>query len=299
MSLKYLFTLVLLAPRYARQSQKQGDKRSLLAISIDIVFCYVKYKVMGHTYLNKNIGTLSDEKRCELIEQLSNKAEYYKKYFENWRFLNKYSGFEWQKSRKKIKKRAKAYIKQYHMGKHCTFQYGVMFIFEHLHVGKLSIGDHIFFARNVDIDITGDLSIGDGVKISENVKILTHNHELDYTQIESDYGLIETPLVIKDNVGIGARAVIMPGVSEIGRRAFIATGAVVKKQVPPYAIIMGNPARVVGFRYTPEQILEFEEDEYPVEERLPDNVLEANYKKYYLDKLQGIKHFLDYNSDVL
>lgn len=292
MSLKYLFKLILLAPKYAKQSQKEGDKRSLLTICIDIVSFYMKYKVSGHTYLSKNVGSLSEEKKCELIEQLSYKKEYYKQYYENWKFLNKYSGLEWQKSSKRIKKRAKAYIKRYHTGKHCSFQYGVMFIFEHKTIGKLTIGDHIIFARDVDIDITGDLVIGDGVKFSENVKILTHNHELDYTQIESDHGLIETPLAIKDNVGIGARAVIMPGVSEIGRRAMIATGAVVKKQIPPYAMVMGNPARVVGFLYTPDQILEFEEDEYPIEERLPEEVLVANYKKYYLDKLQEIKQFL-------
>ena len=149
------------------------------------------------------------------------------------------------------------------------------------------------FARDVDIDYTGDLIIEDNVKISEGVKILTHNHDLDYTQVdESGHSLIKTPLVIKDNVRIGARSVFLPGVSEIGRRAMIATGAVVKKQIPPYAIVMGNPARVVGFRYTPDQILEFEEDEYPIEERLPEEVLVANYKKYYLDKIQEIKQFL-------
>ena len=149
------------------------------------------------------------------------------------------------------------------------------------------------FARDVDIDYTGDLIIEDNVKISEGVKILTHNHDLDYTQVdESGHSLIKTPLVIKDNVRIGARSVFLPGVSEIGRRAMIATGAVVKKQIPPYAIVMGNPARVVGFRYTPDQILEFEEDEYPIEERLQEEVLVANYKKYYLDKIQEIKQFL-------
>ncbi len=292
MSLKYLFKLILLTPKYARQSQKEGDKRSLLTICIDIVSFYVKYKVKGHAYLSKNVGSLSEEKRCELIEQLSYKKEYYKQYYENWKFLNKYSGLEWQKSSKRIKKRAKAYIKRYHTGKHCTFQYGVMFIFEHYHVGKLIVGDHVLFARDVDIDITGDLAIGDSVKLSENVKILTHNHDLDYIQEESGFGLIKTPLVIKDNVGIGTRAIIMPGVNEIGRRAMIASGAVVKKQVPPYAVVMGNPARVVGFRYTPDQILEFEEEEYPIEERLPEEVLITNYKKYYLDKLLEIKQFL-------
>ena len=72
----------------------------------------------------------------------------------------------------------------------------------------------------------------------------------------------------------------------------ISTSAVVKRQVPPYAIVMGNPARVVGFRYPPAMIAEFEEENYSEKERIPLAVLEENYKKYYLDKLQEIKQFL-------
>lgn len=250
MSLKYLFKLILLTPKYARQSQKEGDKRSLLTICIDIVSFYVKYKVKGHTYLSKNVGSLSEEKRCELIEQLSYKKEYYKQYYENWKFLNKYSGLEWQKSSKRIKKRAKAYIKRYHTGKHCTFQYGVMFIFEHYHVGKLIVGDHVLFARDVDIDITGDLTIGDGVAISEGAKILTHSHDVFHSK--NDIELIpfsnrayETPLKIGKNVRIGTHAIIMPGVKEIGDNSFISAGAIVTKSVPERVVVAGNPAQVI------------------------------------------------------
>ena len=57
-------------------------------------------------------------------------------------------------------------------------------------------------------------------------------------------------------------------------------------------LVMGNPARVVGFRYPPAVIAEFEEENYPEEERIPIEVLEDNYKKYYLSKLSEIKSYL-------
>ena len=72
----------------------------------------------------------------------------------------------------------------------------------------------------------------------------------------------------------------------------ISAGSVVRRAVPPYAIVMGNPARVVGFRYPPAVIAEFEEENYPEEERIPIEVLEDNYKKYYLSNLSEIKSYL-------
>ena len=129
--------------------------------------------------------------------------------------------------------------------------------------------------------------------MSEGTKILTHNHTTDFlSRGDLSHGAIFTPLTIQDRASTGTRVLIMPGVEEIGRGAMISAGAVVRKKVPPYAIVMGNPSRVVGFRYTPDQILELEEDEYPAEYRLSEEVLIENYKKYYLDKLQEIKQFL-------
>ena len=132
----------------------------------------------------------------------------------------------------------------------CQIQYGVMFIAEHFHIGNLKIGDHVLFARDVDVDITGDLTIGDGVAISEGAKILTHAH--DTFNAKDDEELIplsnrayETPLEIGKNVRIGARAIILPGVKSIGENSVIAAGSVVTKSVPERVVVSGNPAQVV------------------------------------------------------
>lgn len=92
---------------------------------------------------------------------------------------------------------------------------------------------------------------------------------------------------IGDNVRIAAGALVL-GALKIGRGATIAPGAVVMRNVPPYAIVMGNPAKVVGFNKTPEEIIAFEKLEYPEGERLPLKTLEKNYNKYYIERREEI-----------
>jgi virginiamycin A acetyltransferase len=63
-----------------------------------------------------------------------------------------------------------------------------------------------------------------------------------------------TPLDIGHDVWIGDNAIILATVKSIGTGAVIAAGAIVNKDVPPYALVLGNPARVVRFRFSPETI---------------------------------------------
>lgn len=97
-------------------------------------------------------------------------------------------------------------------------------------------------------------------------------------------------VLVDEDVWMGARVTLLAGV-HIGRGAEIGTGAVVRGKVPPYAVVIGNPAKVVGFRFTPEEIIEHEKMLYPEEERLPLELLEKNYKKYFLDHIKEIKAY--------
>lgn len=266
MKISYLFRLILHASQYAKQSQKKGDKRSVSAIRKDMVSLYQKYGINASEYLSHGMGTISVEERKEILNKLSVQKENLKKYDENRRFLAKYSGMEWEKTRKKRRRRKNAYINHYHMGKHCQVQYGVTFIAEHLHEGKLLIGDHVLFGREIDIDFTGDLKICDGVSIAEGCKILTHDH--DYFGLYDDDALIpnathrahNTPLTIRDNALIGARSIIMAGVTEIGENAMISAGSVITKPVPANCIVSGNPAQVVG-KISPKARIYFRHNE--------------------------------------
>ena len=103
---------------------------------------------------------------------------------------------------------------------------------------------------------------------------------------------ILSPLLIHDHVWIGARSIIQPGVKVIGRSAIVGAGSIVRSSIPPYAVALGNPARIVGFVLTPEEVVEYEKSHYLDCERLPLEVLQKNYEKYYLNRIGEIKHLL-------
>lgn len=85
----------------------------------------------------------------------------------------------------------------------------------------------------------------------------------------------------------------MSGVT-IGRGSEVGSGSgsVVRSSVPPYSVVIGNPAKVVGFRFTPNEIIEHEKVLYENDERLPQDVLEKNYEKYFLKRIKDIKQFI-------
>lgn len=97
-------------------------------------------------------------------------------------------------------------------------------------------------------------------------------------------------VIVEEDVWMGARVTLLSG-ARVGRGAEIGTGAVIRGKVPPYAVVIGNPAKVVGFRFTPEEIIEHETALYPEKDRLPLDLLESNYKKYFLDHIKEIKAY--------
>jgi maltose O-acetyltransferase len=91
--------------------------------------------------------------------------------------------------------------------------------------------------------------IGEHVMMGPEVVILDRNHRFDDpTRPIGEQGETESrPPVIGNNIWIGTRAIILPGV-RVGDGAIIGAGSVVTKDVAPYTIVGGNPAKVVGFR---------------------------------------------------
>ena len=97
-------------------------------------------------------------------------------------------------------------------------------------------------------------------------------------------------VIIEEDVWIAANVTILSGVT-VGRGSAIGAGSVVRKNVPPYSIVIGNPAKVVGFKFTPEEIIEHEKELYLECERLPMEKLESNYNKYFICRYKEIKEF--------
>lgn len=111
----------------------------------------------------------------------------------------------------------------------------------------MSIGDRSSIGINSRIN--GAVRIGNDVMMGPEVMIYTRNHRSDRTDVPMiRQGVTEEKeVVIEDDVWIGARAIILPGVL-VGKGSIVAAGAVVAKDVPRYSIVGGVPARVIRSR---------------------------------------------------
>ena len=108
---------------------------------------------------------------------------------------------------------------------------------------NVRIGKHSSIGHHAILDGRKGLTIGQNVNLSTGVWIWTLEHDPQ----SPDFGTTGGPVVIEDYAWVSCRAVILPGV-RIGKGAVVAAGAVVTKDVPPYAIVGGVPAKVIGQR---------------------------------------------------
>lgn len=93
----------------------------------------------------------------------------------------------------------------------------------------------------------------------------------------------ETDIIVEEDVWIGARVTLLAG-AHIGRGTVIGANSLVNKEVPPYAVAVGSPVRIVASKFTLEQILEHEKALYPEEKRFTRAYLEELFKTYYQGK---------------
>jgi len=126
----------------------------------------------------------------------------------------------------------------------------VIIVPSHYHKdASIKIGDNVSIASFALIDYSGDLTIGDHCTISEGVKIYTHTHKFPPNVLDiKKTDIVRTTLKIDSYVWIGANAIILPSVTHIGKGAIIGAGSVVTKNIQPYDIVAGNPAKKISHR---------------------------------------------------
>jgi acetyltransferase-like isoleucine patch superfamily enzyme len=113
--------------------------------------------------------------------------------------------------------------------------------------GFIRIGNGTYLNRNTEVVAATSVSIGRDCKIARDVIIMdTDQHALPGAELEA------APIVIEDRVWIGARAIILKGVT-IGHDAVVGAGSVVTRDVPPRAVVAGVPARQLAKRSTVSQ----------------------------------------------
>ncbi|WP_394346941.1 acyltransferase [Pedobacter metabolipauper] len=108
---------------------------------------------------------------------------------------------------------------------------------------KLVIGKNTTVNRKCHLDSRGKISIGDNVSISPECVLITGDHEVN----SPDFRYRSAPIVIHDYAWLGTRAMILPNVT-IGTGAVVCAGAIVTKDVEPYSIVGGVPAKKIGER---------------------------------------------------
>jgi len=113
---------------------------------------------------------------------------------------------------------------------------------------ELRIGAGTWIGQQCFFHAAGGILIGENVGIGPGVKILTSVHaEAGRTLPILHAPLAFAPVHIEDDADLGVGAIVLPGV-RVGRGAQVGAGAVVTRDVPPYAVVAGNPARVLRER---------------------------------------------------
>lgn len=132
------------------------------------------------------------------------------------------------------------------MEQRCVLQQGVWFLI-HSDEASLHVGEYTFIGRDVEIEVSTSILIGRHCLIGPGVYITDHNHDLSARGPMFQAPCIHGPVTIEDNVWIGARAIILPGVT-IESGAVVGAGAVVTRSVARDTIVVGVPARPIRSR---------------------------------------------------
>lgn len=158
---------------------------------------------------------------------------------------------------------------------------------------------NIYLGDNVNIDWNSVLYcdsakfiMKDNSEAAVGLTVVTGNHNRKIgekkdlaTGIDN---LVGKDIIVEEDVWIAANVTLLAG-AHIGRGSIVGAGSVVRTcKIPPYSIVMGNPAKVVGFRFLVDEILEHEKALYPESERIPEEELKKNYERFFLKRMKDI-----------
>lgn len=272
-------------------SEETGRNR--IGLFIDMLSCFLKYYVFGYQYKKEKLYNIHGDERKDICLKLKKRnteqIQWQNEFYDNYKFLNKWSSLKYEQSADLQKKKWAAYTQRYGFGKNCVIGHDVLLVRHHHLNGTISVGDNVLMAKHTFIDYSGELIIHDNVSIANGVIIETHTH---YIERGRGGGAIQSRLEIGENVHILSCAYIADTCHSIGRYARIGAGTYVRSNIPPYAIVIGNPAKIIGFLYSPEEMVEFEKDKYPENERTPLDKFTQYYEKYFRSRSREIKSFI-------
>lgn len=274
-------------------AEEAGESR--LTVFLDIISSFSKWHVFSNQYHAHRLWEMPEKEKegtaKSLGEENKRRDNWVRENYHNWEFINKWTDLKYELSPSMQKKRKRAYTKEFNAGEGLIVQFNVHIHREHYLDGTIKIGRNVLLAKNVFIDYSGFLEIEDNVALSDGVVIETHSHVSSGFALKGKGKLAQTHLVIEEGVSVGSKAMIMDTCSKVGRHSRIGAGAVVRSNVPPYAIVIGNPAKIVGFIMTPEEVAQKELD-YPEEKRINMEKFVSYYDKYFRGRVSETKKYV-------
>jgi len=149
--------------------------------------------------------------------------------------------------------------------------------FDKFTYGTIKIGDNVYIGQGACFSASKGLKIGSKVMFGPNVIIRGGNHNTTVLgrymfDVHEKKPEDDQPVIIEDDVWVGAGAIILMGVT-ISRGAIIGAGAIVTRDVAPYSVVAGIPARVIRLRWSEEEIIKHENSLYPADKRLSEKEL--------------------------
>ena len=99
---------------------------------------------------------------------------------------------------------------------------------------------------------------------------------------------MDKDVIVDEDTWLGSNVTLLSG-AHVGRGCVIGSGTIVRGNIPPYSILIGNPAKIIGFRFTPEEVATHEAALYSPEERIDPKIIEKNYNKYFYNRTDEIK----------
>lgn len=211
------------------------------AKSVDCLEYAVPTDELSHEKILNLITDIEENYQNIIIRLKKSKEKYHVKLLESFNIISKILN----KEEETLVKKNTENNRFKSIGDNVQLQGGTYFLRE-----NIEIGNNVYIGPEAYIFAQGGLYIGDGTIIGPRVTIMTNNHNFDSDDLMSipyDGRNIIKKVIINENVWIGANVSIVPGVT-IGEGAIIALGAVITKDVPPFAVVGGNPAKIIKYR---------------------------------------------------
>jgi acetyltransferase-like isoleucine patch superfamily enzyme len=138
---------------------------------------------------------------------------------------------------------------QVEIGDNCRLEQHIYFHFDgpYRTGPRIVIGNNCFIGAACEFNISLGITVGDHSLIASGVKFIDHNHGMSLGIPMAQQKCVESAIEIGNDVWIGANSIILAGV-KIGQGAVVAANAVVNKDVPPFTVVGGTPARMIRLR---------------------------------------------------